>query len=132
MKLPKPLEARLLFWIWFAVIVLFGIATAADILGNGPQAYIGGLLTGAAYIVASRLLPKQEETPEGNDVQQAPAPDKDNLTAPPHPRDDVIDTQKKSSTPKPRKQGPQRSRSRSQKPEPLSLLDRLRGFSRRF
>ena len=122
----------MLFWIWFAVIVLFGIATAADILGNGPQAYIGGLLTGAAYVVASRLLPKGDETPEGNDVQRPPVADEDIPTTPPHLRDDVIADSKKSSTPKLRKEGPRRSRSRSHQPEAVSLLDRLRRFSRRF
>jgi hypothetical protein len=47
----------MLFWMWFLVAVLLGIDLGAEILGVGPQAYVGGLLTGAAFIWASKSWP---------------------------------------------------------------------------
>ena len=76
-----------LSWTWFAVAALFGIAAGADILGNGPQAYIGGLFTGAVYIVASRLTPKRDETSDDDDAQCAPPADQDIPTSPATPRE---------------------------------------------
>jgi hypothetical protein len=76
---------KMLFWTWFAVAALFGIAIAADIIGNGPLAYLGGLLTGAAYILASKLTPKYDEGLEGDEAPRAPAADRNVATPPPIP-----------------------------------------------
>jgi hypothetical protein len=128
------MEARLLFWIWFAVVVFFGIASAADILGNGPQAYIGGLFTGAAYVAASRLMPKRAQTSDGDEAQRAPVGDHDILAPRAIPLDILDDRAAREKFPTPRRQKEKRrhGRSNSNKPERSSILDQLRGIWRRF
>jgi hypothetical protein len=124
-------RAHLLYWTWFVVTVLFGIAAAADIVGYGPQAYLGGLLTGAAYVFALKSPPKQGKISDGDEAQRSPAADRDHLPYPSVPREilEISDDQERSSMPKKRK--PRRPL-RSQEPKALSVIERLRGFSRRL
>jgi hypothetical protein len=118
----------LLYWTWFVVTVLFGIAAAADIVGYGPQAYLGGLLTGAAYVFALKSPPKPGKISDGDEAQRSPAADRNHL---PVPREilEISDDQERSSMPKKRKL---RRPLRSQEPKAPSIIERLRGFSRRL
>ena len=124
----------MLFWVWFAVAACFGIAAGADILGNGPQAYLGGALTGTAYVLAHKLLFKRDEDFSGDPSQHAPAEASDSLTPPAAARkilDDIAD-QKISPAKSKRKPSSRRIRSRTHKLEPPSILERLRTLARRF
>jgi hypothetical protein len=123
-----------LSWTWFAVAVLFGIAAGADILGNGPQAYIGGLFTGAVYVLASRLMPKRDETSDDDDARRAPPADQDIPTSPATPRERLHGSADREKFPilERRKERQRSGRARSRTPERLSLLGQLRSFLRRF
>jgi hypothetical protein len=128
------MEAHLLFWSWFVVAVLFGIVAAADVLGNGPQAYIGGLLVGIAYVAAFRLTPERDETSYCDEGQHAPEPSRHIPTPPIAPRD-ILDgsaDREKFPTLKRGNEGRRRRRSRSNRSEGLSILAQLRGLSRFF
>lgn len=131
---PRPMGAvTLLFWTWFAVAVLFGIAAAADIVGNGPYAYLGGVLTGATYLLAYRLTPKPAKTSDGDEAQTLHAAESNDPTVAAVQREgfDVNAAQEKIPEASKRK-GARRGRSRSRDAEAVSMLDRLKNLSRRF
>lgn len=131
---PRPMGARLLFWTWFAVAVLFGIAAAADILGNGPQAYFGGVLTGAAYLMAHKLTFRPAKISGGDEAKLAPTAERDHptLASVRRERVDICAVQEKDSTASKRKAGARRSRSSARDPESGSMLDRLKNLLRRL
>jgi hypothetical protein len=124
---------NLLFWTWFGVAVLFGIAAAADIVGNGPYAYLGGVLTGATYLLAYRLTPKVAKTSGSDETQTLHAAERDDPSLAVVQREgfDVDPAQEKIPAASKRK-GVRRGRSRSRNAEPVTMLDRLKSFSRRF
>jgi hypothetical protein len=131
MKLLDGWRFRLLFWTWFVVAVLFGVAAGADILGNGPQAYLGGLLAGAAYVLAAKLISSGGAFDA--DESQTP-PMTDQPIRPPISRGalDARADQERFVAPKKGRRGSRRGHSRSQQPKSLSLIERLRTFARLF
>jgi hypothetical protein len=120
---PQSMEGSLLFWTWFGVAVLLGIAAAADILGNGPQAYLGGLLTGAVYLIAYKSI----LTMKSSDVQRSAAPLNEERFTPPQKHREVLDR------PAPRNSPTSTSRNGRGRSDPKpSMLQWLKGLARRI
>lgn len=118
----------MLFWTWFGVAVLLGIAAAADILGNGPQAYLGGLLTGAVYIFAYKSILSMKSS----DGQRSAAPLNEERLTPPQNHQEVLDRRVPRNSPtSTSRNGRGRSRSRFHDPKP-SMLEWLKGLARRI
>lgn len=73
----------MLYWLLFLLSVLFGIDIGAELLGYGPQAYLGGLIAGAGFFLVGKGVPEpsqpaEEETdlpasPDENYLHTAPA-----------------------------------------------------------
>jgi hypothetical protein len=86
----------MLFWTWFFVAVLVGIDVGAEILGVGPQAYIGGLITGLAFVWSSKLWPKHRSAQESAESVYA-----HKRSPPPIPTEfrDAVDAHARNSRP---------------------------------
>jgi hypothetical protein len=126
----------MLFWIWFSVAVLLGIDIGAEILGVGPQAYIGGLITGAAIIWAYKSWPerrfddKETEFVSGSEQDHPPPiPSDFRGVAVAHARTSNA-AEMTTSGVENREKSSRRRSSRSTEPPP-TFLDRIKRFLQR-
>ncbi len=143
-NMPHHFEpgSLMLYYVGTLIAVLLGIDIAAQILGDRPQAYAGGLLGAGLYFIVYRLLESERKASDIGSPQFETSNDRLPSTPPPLPpevlekwaeiRPSRDEEQVRSAEPQDRRVPEKRIRRRRRKSqiEPLTLVERLKAFAR--
>jgi hypothetical protein len=128
----------MLFYVGAFITVLFGVDIAAQLLGNGPQAFIGGPIGALLFFLMYKLIQSQAAHGDILDLGHPDLLDQGHSTPPPLPPeisnkrlDDRPSNKWEQPAPSPHRQPSEKRRRRRQsRREPTTIVERLKGILR--